>query len=626
MIENTAERLEPGKVRFAPDSEIGRRYQTFFQERIFSDSAKDVVYAEALSAYTDPRDDEAGPLMGIWQGEFWGKWMLSAIRVCRYTGDAGLKAFLQNAAHSLMACQREDGYIGSYRDSRNFFAPKKADVKAALGHETCWNWNIWCRKYTLWGLLECADLTGDDAILQAARRMADQLLGELEATGTDIADTGTFHGMPSCSILKPMLLLYRKTGEKRWLDFCLGIASGWEREDGRCPNLISNALSGVRIADWYPELNGHWAKVYEMLSCFDGLCELYRVTGTRRYLDACEAFWDMLVEYEQNRLYSVGVNDQFGDGARLLNSLTEPCDVIHFMRLSYELFTLTGKAAYMDMFEKSFYNPMLAAPTSDGKWGSRALRSQGMHYYVTVQAKFTHNHCCVDNMPRGFMNAVDASVMKRGGALVFNLYNDLEGSDGDTAFSVTGGYPANLTVRIALNVGGKGRKVMLRIPAWSRRTVVRYQGQAYLPEAGYFTLDIPHGAAVLTVEFDGSLRMRTATERLDLTDTDWRAVRWKLRELEDSDMVHGTRVLLDVGPLLLAQSVRVDSAEADMFGDGALRLTADTPVSLDKAEAPAGVLAAYTLRAGDREYPVCDYSSAGLGDKTGSKHLFSIFF
>ena len=167
---------------------------------------------------------------------------------------------------------------------------------------------------------------------------------------------------------------------------------------------------------------------------------------------------------------------------------------------------------------------------------------------------------------------------------------------------------------------------MLRIPAWSRHTVVRYGGQAYLPEAGYFSLDIPHGAAVLTIEFDGSLRMRTATERLDLTDTDWRAVRWKLRELEDSDMVHGTRVLLDVGPLLLAQSVRVDSAEADMFGDGALRLTADTPVSLDKAEAPAGVLATYTLRAGDREYPVCDYSSAGLGDKTGSKHLFSIFF
>ena len=39
--------------------------------------------------------------------------------------------------------------------------------------------------------------------------------------------------------------------------------------------------------DWYDDLVS-WSKTYESLSCFDGLLELYRITGEEKYLKAPE--------------------------------------------------------------------------------------------------------------------------------------------------------------------------------------------------------------------------------------------------------------------------------------------------------------------------------------------------
>ena len=151
---------------------------TFFEERIFCDFAKDVIYQEAEDAFVNQVDDEM--LIGIWQGEFWGKWIISAAEVCKMTGNEKLRRFIQNAAHKLLGYAREDGYLNTYKNSLNVFRVDRDEAKAKCGMRVDWNWNIWCRKYTLWGLLECYELTGDEAILQGAVRTTDQLLDMLE--------------------------------------------------------------------------------------------------------------------------------------------------------------------------------------------------------------------------------------------------------------------------------------------------------------------------------------------------------------------------------------------------------------------------------------------------------------
>ena len=124
-------------------------------------------------------------------------------------------------------------------------------------------------------MLEAYLLTEETQLLRCAVRMADHLIGELAQSGRHIGETGTFCGMPSCSIMKPMLILYRLTEDSRYLDFCLSIAGRWEGAS-IMPGLIANALSGKPLTRWYPESNV-WAKAYEMMSCFEGLLQYYRI-------------------------------------------------------------------------------------------------------------------------------------------------------------------------------------------------------------------------------------------------------------------------------------------------------------------------------------------------------------
>ena len=61
------------------------------------------------------------------------------------------------------------------------------------------------------------------------------------------------------SILKPMVMLAERTGERRFLDFARTIVADNDRADGRMPNLIANAFSGRPVHEWYPSPES-WAK------------------------------------------------------------------------------------------------------------------------------------------------------------------------------------------------------------------------------------------------------------------------------------------------------------------------------------------------------------------------------
>ena len=79
---------------------VGKLADTFFEGRIFSEHARNVVYREAEDAFKNCVDDENA--VGIWQGEYWGKWIISAARVARYTGSAELCDFIRNVAEAMM--------------------------------------------------------------------------------------------------------------------------------------------------------------------------------------------------------------------------------------------------------------------------------------------------------------------------------------------------------------------------------------------------------------------------------------------------------------------------------------------------------------------------------------------
>ena len=141
---------------------LGERIDAFTDARIRSDFAREVIHRETIDAFRTRIDDRIKRKAGFWQGEFRGKWILSAIATCRYYGDDQLREFIAESARSIIETQDPDGYIGTSSDP-GFLQPIDGNM----------NWNVWCRKYTLWGLLECG-------LLQASRVAIDVSLEEPE--------------------------------------------------------------------------------------------------------------------------------------------------------------------------------------------------------------------------------------------------------------------------------------------------------------------------------------------------------------------------------------------------------------------------------------------------------------
>jgi DUF1680 family protein len=215
-----------------------------------------------------------------WDGEHVGKWLDAATLAWVNTGDPALRQKLDYVAAELIKCQLEDGYLGTYLDKDRWT-----------------EWDVWAHKYNLIGLITYMRYTGNLEPLPACRRMGDLLCNTFgdEPGKRDIIKAGPHKGMAPTSVLEPMVLLYRLTGERRYLEFCRYILRAWEQPNG--PKIISTLLRAKRV-----DKVGN-AKAYEMLSCLNGALEFYRTTGEPKILEACLNAWQDIVE---NRLYLTG--------------------------------------------------------------------------------------------------------------------------------------------------------------------------------------------------------------------------------------------------------------------------------------------------------------------------------
>ncbi len=619
--QNLLQPLPMENIRFG--GKIGEQASRFFYERAQSDYARKVVYQETEDQFRLRNDDETP--VGFWRGEFWGKWMISACRVARYEKDESLKEFLRKAAHNVIATADPDGYMGSYKNPENVFPCDPEVSLAAVGYRSVFNWNVWCRKYTLWGLLETYMLTGDEEILAASVKFTDQLIDMLHRMGIKTAQCGTFNGLPAGSIMKPMLILYRITENEKYLDFALEIADDWEREDGKMPNIIANALAMKPVHTWYEEPR-KWAKAYEMMSCFDGILELYRVTGVKRYLTAAENMYTLLWEHEQNALFSVGFNDQFTHGSAWANAISEPCDVIHWMRLCAELHYLTGDAKYMHTLEKSFYNAFLASSFKDGKWGARGVRSMGRHMVTHGKVNMQHNHCCVTNVPRGFINAAECYVLQTADGYVINHYTDFTAKTETAVITVEGSYLRDGNVTVTVDAKAP-MKLQLRIPDFSSRTTVN--GKAVAATDGYCWLDVPAGSTTVSLSFEMAVQLRQLEEAPEhFPSDDFRVRRFKEdNPVQEENMTWDRRATVVYGPLLLTRSKLVGNTEEEMFASDTVAHKGFScrvePMDCEN------VTCAFTVTFTNKEETVttkmCDYGSGTNLESPDDDKLFNIY-
>ncbi len=407
----------------------------------------------------------------LWQSEFWGKWIQSAIAAYEYNHDPELLTVIKKAVSGLLATQMPNGYIGNYSD------------EAALKQ-----WDIWGRKYTLLGLLAYYDLTGDKNALNASKRLADHLLTQVGPGKTDIVKTGNYRGMPSSSILEPIVYLFQRTGDTRYLEFAKYIVARWETSDG--PKLITAALAGVPVSERFPHPSTWWSyengqKAYEMMSCYDGLLELYRITGEATCLKAVEMAVRDIIDNEINIAGSGSAFECWYKGTKYQTEPTyhtmETCVTMTWMKLCQNLLRITGNPVYADEIEKSTYNALLASLKYDGTQIAKYSPLGGIRHQGEEQCGM-HINCCNANGPRAFMMLPRFAVMKSPGELYINLYSRSEFSislNPKNRISVDQitDYPVSDKIEININPEKpESFSIYLRIPSWSINTIISVNG------------------------------------------------------------------------------------------------------------------------------------------------------
>ncbi len=511
---------------------LGERLDAMIDRHV---AARDVDYITAPFMEKTERK-------GWWQTEFWGKWMHSSVPYLWYMSDGDCKgesgkckaadelcSKIERGIERILASQEKNGYIGNYPE----------ELRCGEG------WDVWGMKYTMMGLLHYYDLKKRQenaeasrlashvsrqkpsaaAALDACRRVCDYVIGEIGPggrRGRKLWQTGNWSGYASSSILEPVVWLYKRTGEKRYLDFATYLVEGMTKPESG-PRLLDLALKGVSVADRNghgnkPESHGGYVmkhnrwKAYEMMSCYQGMLEYIEVLSGDSTLASgisCPASLadlrkaaimtaEDIVREEVNLAGGCASSEAWFHGARKQHlpylHLQETCVTTTWMRFCEKILEVTDDPKWADQLERTFYNAYLGALHSDG--GEFAAytpltgcRWHGMHHC------FMHTDCCTANGPRGFLCFLKEFFTTRGDVATFNFYasalvkGELSGGR-KVAFDMYSLYPRVGYVRIVSHTTGSA-PVRLRIPAWSAKSEVKINGEGLegVKAGAYFTIN-----------------------------------------------------------------------------------------------------------------------------------------
>jgi DUF1680 family protein len=419
-------------------------------------------------------------------------------------------------------------------------------------------------------------------------RQLDYFMSQVGPGILDIRECGKHEGMAASSILEAVMLTYYVSGEKRFLDYAKWIvAQGGSKSN----NIFISITQGVPPAKLG---NG---KAYEMMSCFEGLAELYRTTGDASQKESVLAFYRAVRDQEIFITGVGGLKDNWGEywfngktkqTQLKVGSLGETCVTTTWIKFCGHVLRLTGDSSVADEMERTLYNGVLGAMVPDGSWwmhrNPTPLAGPSWKLRAGDQIKGYGEDCCLAQGPMALAMAPWMAVMQDPSGPMINLYESAEASirladSTKVDLVIQGDYPLSGDVRVTVKpLKMKKFPIKLRIPAWSKTTAVSVGGQHYAATPGtYLEIDREWNTGdVIQLKLDLCV---IAHEALDGCG----------------------RVALTYGPVVLAQDSRLGKV--------------DRPVSTDKLEASLVEKSSrkaifMQLRLADGT-ELCDYASAG---------------
>lgn len=543
------------------------------------------------------RDREVGRERLSYEGEFAGKYLISAVQALHLTNDARLRKMLKGFVAELIASQAEDGYLGAFPRAERLTgfnrwklpcpgeAPRPADRLADL-------WGIY---HVMLGLYLFHHATGDAEALAACRRSADLFCRTFLVGDIRVLSAGKHVFNEAC--IHIFTLLYQETGAPRYLKMVKAIEKDWETPPSGDYVRLANA--GKKMFD-LPQPR------WEGLHSIQAIPELYFITGNTKYRKAFEQLWWGIVECDRHNTGGFSTNEQ-ACGTPYAAGIIETCCTIAWQAVTVSMLRMTGDSRAADELELSTWNNVLGAQSPSGRWWTYNTPMDGQRLAATHQIVFQARpgspelSCCAVNAPRGLGVLSEWAVMMAKDGVVLNYY-------GPAVFTVPlpSGRKVTLAQKTNYPVGGEIHLTVtpdspqrfalhLRIPSWSRRTHVVLNGKSLKnPAPGRFlVLDRAWKPGdVVSLAFDMSPRLWVGE-----------------RECQG-------KVSIYHGPILLAFDPRYNSCDPSAIPVVDVTKPPHPAPTWTRALRPL-LLLRFCAKDG-REITLCDFAFAGA---TGNKYV-----
>lgn len=563
--------------------------------------------------FSDTVDDEDNG----WRCEYWGKLMRGACVIYQYTKDEELYNILENTVRTVISHSDSEGRISTYSKENEFHG-----------------WDMWGRKYVLLGLIYfyeiCHDVEFSDAVIKTAKRHLDYVIEHIGSgeNMTEITDTSEiWGGINSSSILEPTVKLYCISGNKKYLDFAEYIVNNGGAKGF---NIFEAAFEDKMYPYEYPV-----EKAYELMSCFDGLVEYYKVTKCEKWKIAAENFVRRLIESEITIIGSAGCKHELFNHSTLMQTYTgysglmqETCVTVTWIRLCFKLLLLTGASVYGDEIEKSVYNALYGAVNTEGQiCGDEAtfdldyyrkvydthhiknkrgqifdsysplrldIRGKAVGGFKPMRNKTAYCGCCIAIGAIGIGLVPQMSVLSNEDGFNFMLYiagnvsmYTKNGTKVD--FEIKTDYPSNGNVVITVDLEKNEEfAVSLRIPAFANATGIKINNEIVGGIKSGSMLSIKRlwsKGDKIEINFDMNLRIARGMENPD-------------------DEQSSKHIAVFYGPLVLARDARLGEVGKT------LKIT-EQKLRIISHSGGLGKMCDCTVWLDDNELKMIDYASAG---------------
>ncbi len=202
------------------------------------------------------------------------------------------------------------------------------------------------------------------------------------------------------------------------------------------------------------------------------------------YLKYAEAFWENVTT---NHTYITGGNSEwehFGSDNVLdkerTNCNCETCNSYNMLKLSRELYKITGDVKYMDFYEGTYYNSILSSQNPETGM-TTYFQPMATGYFKVYGKPYDHFWCCTGSGMENFTKLGDTMYMHNGNTLYVNMYQSskLNWKDLNVTITQNSTIPNGNTSKFTIE-GSGSLDLRFRLPEWKAGNVtITLNGEKY---------------------------------------------------------------------------------------------------------------------------------------------------